>query len=339
MRGLTAPLLKFSVFAVLTVLVTALLAVTISNTTAVGASFYTARFSDVTSLNEGDDVRMSGVRVGKVEGLRLAGRGVVEVQFSVEGRRRIFASATAAIRYRNLVGQRYLALDQGSGTTANLPPDGTIALDRTKPALDLTMLFNGFKPLFQALNPEDVNKLSFEIVQVLQGEGGTVDSLLARTASLTSTIAAKDKVIGDLINNLNTVLTTVNSRGDQLSTLIGTMQKLVSGLAADRKPIGEAISSMSELSGATADLLNKARAPLKADIAGLGALSGNLMEQPKLLTEFLDRLPTKFEAIGRIGSYGSWFNFFLCSASAPGVPPAQGGPPVGIPLTQERCKG
>ncbi|MBP2477790.1 phospholipid/cholesterol/gamma-HCH transport system substrate-binding protein [Crossiella equi] len=339
MRGITGPLLKFSVFAVLTTLVTALLAVTISNATSVGAGFYTARFGDVTSLNEGDDVRMAGVRVGKVEGLRLAGRGVVEVSFSVEGRRRILASATAAIRYRNLVGQRYLALDQGSGTVEPLPPGGVIPIERTQPALDLTMLFNGFKPLFQALNPEDVNKLSYEVVRVLQGEGGTVDSLLARTASLTSTIAGKDKVIGELIGNLNTVLDSVNARGDQLASLISTMQKLVTGLAQDRKPIGEAIGAMADLSGATTDLLKKARPALQADIAGLGKLSANLTEQPDVLEQFLERLPTKLERIGRIGSYGSWFNFFLCSASAPGVPPAQGGPPVGIPLTQDRCKG
>ena len=83
---------------------------------------------------------------------------------------------TAAIKYRNLVGQRYVALDQGAGDLdPMLPPGGTIPLDRTTPALDLTALFNGFKPLFQALSPDDVNQLSGEIIQVLQGEGGTVD--------------------------------------------------------------------------------------------------------------------------------------------------------------------
>src|SRR5205807_7105151 len=125
------------------------------------------------------------------------------------------------IKYRNLVGQRYIALDAAPGSPgAMLPADGVIPLDRTKPALDLTALFNGFKPLFQALSPDDVNKLSYEIIQVLQGEGGTMDSLLAHTASLTTAIASKDKVIGQVIDNLTAVLGTISQRGPELPNLI-----------------------------------------------------------------------------------------------------------------------
>ena len=58
------------------------------------------------------------------------------------------------------------------------------------------MLFNGFKPLFQALSPDDINQLSYEIVQVFQGEGGTLEGLLANTASVTNTLADRDEVIG-----------------------------------------------------------------------------------------------------------------------------------------------
>src|SRR5262249_8265489 len=152
----------------------------------------------------------------------------------------------------------------------------TIPLSHTQPALDLTELFNGFKPLFQALSPDDVNQLSYGIIQVFQGEGGTIDSLLANTAQLTSTIADKDKVIGQVIDNLNTVLTTVNQHSAQLSSLIATTQQLVSGLAADRQPISDAIGSLGDLADTTAGLLDQGRAPLKDDIAGLGQLSHNL---------------------------------------------------------------
>ena len=80
-----------------------------------------------------------------------------------------------------------------------------IPVSRTAPAVDLTALFNGFKPLFQALTPADVNKFALEIIQTLQGEGGTVDSLLTQTASLTNTVADRDAVIGQVIDNLITV--------------------------------------------------------------------------------------------------------------------------------------
>ena len=147
MRGLAAPLTKLIIFMVITVLATSLLALTIANVDLRSASDYSARFSDVTSLNIGDDVRIAGVRVGSVDGIQVADRRQAQVSFSVDGGRKLPASVTATIKYRNLVGQRYIALEPGAGDpNAVLPVGGTIPLDHTKPALDLTVLFNGFKP-------------------------------------------------------------------------------------------------------------------------------------------------------------------------------------------------
>jgi phospholipid/cholesterol/gamma-HCH transport system substrate-binding protein len=213
-------------------------------------------------------------------------------------------------------------------------------LSRTQQALDLTELFNGFKPLFQALSPDDVNQLSYEIIQVFQGEGGTIDSLLASTAQLTSTIADKDQVVGQVIDNLNTVLNNVNAHGSQLADLVTTTQQLVSGLAADRQPISDAIGSLGQLATTTAGLLDQGRAPLQQDIAALGTLSHNLNDSQAVVQHFIQFLPQKLTAIIPTASYGSWFNFFLCSASGTvGLPPLV--PPVTLPVlpvTQARCQ-
>ncbi|MBP2339420.1 phospholipid/cholesterol/gamma-HCH transport system substrate-binding protein [Saccharothrix coeruleofusca] len=342
MRDLAAPLVKLLVFAAVTITATALLAVTISNASFTDATAYTARFTDATALHEGDDVRIAGVRVGQVEEVRVVDRRVAEVEFSLDGERVLPASVTATIKYRNLVGQRYVALEQGVGqANAVLPPGGVIPLERTKPALDLTVLFNGFKPLFQALNPEDVNKLSYEIIQVLQGEAGTVDSLLRHTASLTSALAARDQVIGEVVDNLNAVLDTVNSRGEQVTQLVDTLQRLTSGLAGDREPIGEAISALGELTGTTAGLLEDARAPLKEDIAQLGLVSRTLADHEAVVEGVLNNFPRKLETLSRTASYGSWFNFFLCEGTGQvAVPPVIRDPvPItALPVTQPRCR-
>jgi phospholipid/cholesterol/gamma-HCH transport system substrate-binding protein len=222
-----------------------------------------------------------------------------------------------------MVGQRYIALDRGEKLSTKLLKENTeIPLDRTHPALDLTDLFNGFKPLFQALSPKDVNELSGEIVQVLQGEGGTVDSLLMHTGSLTTTLADRDKVIGDVITNLNSVLANINGQGNALSTLVSTLQQLVTGLAGDRTAIGDAIQGMADLTGATAGLLDQARQPLKDSISGLGMLASNLTTDAGRadLEQFLTVTPTKFEQIGRTASYGSWLNFYMCEAIVVGHP-------------------
>jgi phospholipid/cholesterol/gamma-HCH transport system substrate-binding protein len=335
------PLTKLIIFVVITVAATAVLGLTIANVNFGGANTYTARFTDVTSLNTGDDVRIAGVKVGEVKSISIVDRRQAEVRFDVENDVRLPASVTATIKYRNLVGQRYISLAQGTGALdAVLPAGATIPLARTQPALDLTELFNGFKPLFQALSPDDVNQLSYEIIQVFQGEGGTVDSLLSSTASLTSTIADKDKVIGQVIDNLNSVLDTVNAHSTQLSDLIVTTQQLVSGLAADRQPISDAIGSLGDLANTTAGLLDQGRAPLKTDIAGLGSLSKNLNANQGTVQHFIQFLPQKLSAIIPTASYGSWFNFFLCSAGGTiAVPPVI--PAVTLPLepvTQPRCK-
>lgn len=337
LRGVGGPLIKFLIFAVITLLCTALLAGTIANRVSGPTTSYSARFSDATSVNKGDEVRIAGVRVGQVDDIELVDRKIALVTFSVREDIALPRTTEASIRFRNLIGQRVVVLEQGVGPPGRLPAGGTIPLSQTHPAVNLTQLFNGFRPLLQALSPADVNKLSFELVQVLQGEGGTVTSLLASTASLTSTIADKDRVIGDVIDNLNQVLDTVNNRDQEFTQLIVTVRQLVSGLSKDRKTIGDAVSSIGDLTDATASLLDDARPPLQKDIKHLGDVAENLNKTDDL-DRFLVTLPRKLDVLIPLGTYASQFNFYLCDASAkitvPLLPPVQ--TPT-IPINQGRC--
>ncbi|MFJ8633715.1 MCE family protein [Streptomyces sp. NPDC093568] len=312
-RQTAAPLAKFSVFALVTILATALLAATIVNISFTPEDRYHAVFSDVTGLEEGDDIRVAGVRVGEVEGIRIKDRTLAEVTFTVSRDRPLPATTGAVVRYRNLVGQRYIALTEGVGDGSRLlRPGGTIPLSRTQPALDLNALLNGFKPLFAALSPKDVNQLATEIIKTLQGEGGTVNSLLVHTASLTSTLADRDRLIGSVIDNLNTVLETLDKRGSRFSGLLKQLRRVVSGLAADREPIGRSLVSIGDLTEATSGLLKDARPPLKDDIAELTELTGTLNENEETVEGVLKRLPNKLNELTGTASYGSWFNFYLC---------------------------
>ena len=197
---------KLTVFVLVTTLLTSMLVVTIGNLSFGGTKEYRAEFVDATGVVTGDDVRIAGVKVGSVTEVEIVDRTRALVSFKVEEATPLSGATEAAIRYRNLVGQRYLSLTETIGDTGALDEGATIPVDRTSPALDLTVLFNGFKPLFQALSPEDLNKLSFEVIRVFQGEGGTLEGLLQSTASVTQTLADRDKVISDLIDNLNQVL-------------------------------------------------------------------------------------------------------------------------------------
>ncbi|GAA1442687.1 MCE family protein [Mycobacterium cookii] len=317
MRGLldkktSIDLVKLLVFVVVTSLATSVLVVTIGNLGFGSSREYSAEFTDATGVTKGDDIRVAGVRVGTVDEVEIIDRSRALVTFSVDDDTSVNGGTNAAIRYRNLVGQRYISLTQEVGDTQRLPDGATIPVSRTRAALDLTVLFNGFKPLFQALSPEDVNQLSYELIQVFQGEGGTLEGLLAHTASVTSTLADRDEVIGDLIDNLSLVLDHVADRDKQLTRLIQSFRTLVGGLKKDRFAILGSLEEVSTLSVETASLIDGIREPLVKDIKELRTVAGNIDKNKAELDRALQVLPIKLNKIGRTAIYGSFFNFYLC---------------------------
>ncbi len=316
MRDLWPPLVKLSVYTVVIVLATSLLALIIVNERFAPTVSYTAKFRDASGVLSNSDVRIAGVSVGKVESVEVTDDNLATVRFTVREDEFVPESVRVAVKYKNLIGDRYLALERGPGSpTRELPAGAIIPQSRTEPALNLTTLFQGFRPLFQGLRPKQVNQLAGEIVQTLQGEGGTINELLAHTASLTSTIADRDQVIGQLVDNLNRVLGTVAERDAQLAALITRLQRLVSGLSADRKEIGESISSVGELTDSVAGLLGEVRPPLRADIKHLDKLATNLNRGSKTVDRVLRNLPSLLNEVDRTASYGSWFQFYLCQSS------------------------
>ncbi|MCP9952977.1 MCE family protein [Actinomadura madurae] len=317
----TSAAIKLAIFVVITSVATGTLAMTISNMRFRETATYKAVFTDVTGLLDNDDVRVAGVRVGQIEHIELYKGTQARVTFSLE-KDGVFqaglpSSTQAQIRYRNLMGQRYLALTDGAGQANDyLKPGGTIPASQTKPALDLTTLFNGFRPLFTALEPKDVNTLAMQIIQVLQGEGGTINSLLAHVASLTNTLADRDKVIGRVIDNLNTVLGTIDERHAEVNRLITDLRGFVSGVSGDRQAIFDSVSAINDLTGTTQDLLADARPDIRDDIAGLRKLTGTFAANGKDIDAGLRRSPKQLEGLVNISSYGSWFNMYICGLDA-----------------------
>lgn len=336
----SADAVRLLIFLLVTSLATGVLVIMIGNLSFKSSSEYKAQFVDVTGVIEGDDVRIAGVKVGSVKKVEVVDRDRALVTFSVEDGVSLSDSTFATIRFRNLVGQRYISLSEEVGDTSEMEPGDTIPVDRTKPALDLTLLFNGFKPLFQALSPDDINQISYEIVQVFQGEGGTLEGLLRSTASLTSTLADRDQVIGDLLKNLDFVLDRLADRDEQLNALITSFRTLVGGLKTDREAILGSIEDISRLSVETADLVEGIRPPFVEDIKQLRRFARNTDNNKGELDRALQVLPIKLNKVGRTAIDGSWFNFYLCDfrgkVRLPGGIPLQI-PPVDYSTGADRC--
>jgi phospholipid/cholesterol/gamma-HCH transport system substrate-binding protein len=315
-RRTASDLVKLLIFIVVTTLATGVLVVLIGNLSFQSSRTYKAVFSDATGLVKGDDIRIAGVRVGSVKNVKIVHGDEAEVSFKVFDNAVVTKSSAATIRYRNLVGQRYISISQGVGDTSRLPEGGTIPLSRTQPALDLTVLFNGFKPLFAALTPADINKLSYEIIQVFQGEGGNLNGLLQSTASITSALADRDQVIGALINNLNDVLGTLNGRNQELNGLITQFDVFLKGLAKDRNALLQPLGAISDLTDQTAQLAEGIRPSFVQDVKGLRQVVDNINAAAGEVDRALQILPIKLTKIGRTATYGSFFNFYLCEFHA-----------------------
>jgi phospholipid/cholesterol/gamma-HCH transport system substrate-binding protein len=327
---IAASLVKLIVFAVITSMATLVIYFTIGNIRpGVHYTTYRAAFSDVTGLLPGDDVRVAGVQVGRITKSKVEADHAL-VTFKLEKGVRLTSAASAQIRYKNLLGQRYVALVL-SNDGSDLAPKATIPLGQTKPALDLTLLFQGFKPLFKALSPNDINKLATEVVATLQGEGGTVDALLASTSSLTNTLAARDAAIGRVVTNLNAVVGTVADRDQTLGLLIKELQRFTTGLAGDRNAIGDSIANIDGLAAATARLLSESRPALDRDIADLNKVVATVAAKKPVLDDALKRLPVALNALLRAQSYGSWLNLYICTLS---LNTGSGPVPIHLPNSQ-----
>jgi phospholipid/cholesterol/gamma-HCH transport system substrate-binding protein len=330
---------KLLIFTITSILVTGLLAAIMGNFGFGDSTEYKAIFSTASMLEKGDDVRVAGVSVGEVKKVEHYKRSMALVTFKVKSDVPLTTTSRAEIRFLNLVGDRYLALeagddsggalpdgiDEGVGGVTEDPPstgtrleaDATIPVSQTTPALDLTTLFNGFQPLFQALTPKQVNELSMNLVQVLQGEGGTVQQLMANTASLTNSLADRDQLIGEVITNLSTTLDTVDQRHKELNTLVTELQRWMGDLARDRDTIGSSLGNISDLTVVVADLLRQGRPLLKDDVVELKKLA-KLLNKPQnqqQITELLDRLPESMTDQTRTGTYGSWYSYYVCGFS------------------------
>jgi phospholipid/cholesterol/gamma-HCH transport system substrate-binding protein len=310
--GVRSALVRLVVFAVIAGTIGLLLFNTLTNAVGGSTHSYTATFADASGLHSGDNVRIAGVRVGRVDSVRLAGNAA-KVKFSVQSEQPVYSTTKVAIRYQNLIGQRFLALEAGTGTGAVLKSGTAIPVGSTESALDLTVVINGFQPLFQVISPDDINRLSVAVVQVLQGQGGSLVNLLRTTAQLSTNLADRDAVIGRVITNFAQVLTDVGEKDDQVDDLIAQLKRLATATAADRDKIGGSIQALSGLTEATTALLRDIRPQLKTDLDKLERVSATYAAQKDNFAGAVRGLPVALASFARFMQYGSWVNLYLCN--------------------------
>ena len=279
-----------------------------------GESTYKAVFANVSGLQTDNFVRIAGVEVGKVKKIEVRDDATVVVEFAADDSVVLTEGNRVAVRYENLIGDRFLAIEEGTGGVKKVNPGDTIPMVQTQPALDLDALIGGFRPLFNALSPTEVNSLTGQLIEAFQGQGATISSFLQQTASLTNTLADRDQLIGQVIVNLNTVLVSLGDQQDQLGSAVDSLSQLVDGLEKRKEAITNGVAYANEVAGSVADLLQQARPPLKKVVTETDRVAGNIVADADYVNNLLDTLPEAYRMLNRQGLYGDFFSFYLCDA-------------------------
>lgn len=273
---------------------------------------YSAIFTTVSGLKNGNFVRIAGVEVGKVKSITIKDDATALVKFSTDDSVILTEGTKAVVKYDDLIGGRYLAVEEGAGGTKPLVAGGTIPVDRTAPALDLDALIGGFRPLFRALNPDQINALSGQLIAAFQGEGPTIGSLLNQTAALTNTLADRDQLIGQVIVNLNVVLGSLGDNSDKFGEAIASLSQLVHGLETRKQDIVNGLAYADAAAGSLADLLVRARPPLQQTVHETDRTATVVLNDHDYFDNLLNTLPDAYRVLNRQGLYGDFFAFYLC---------------------------
>lgn len=273
---------------------------------------YNAVFNTVSGLKNGNFVRIAGVEVGKVQNITIRDDASALVTFSADTSVVLTEGSRAVIRYDDLIGGRSMALEEGAGSTKVLPAGGTIPLDRTAPALDLDALIGGFRPLFQALGPQQTNALTAQLISAFQGEGPTIGSILTQTAALTSTLADRDALIGQVVTNLDSTLASLGDRSEQFGKAIDSVSQLVHALDGRSDDITKAVANANAGAASIADLLSQARPALHDVVHQTDRAATAVLSDHDYFDDFLKTLPDAYRVLNRQALNGDFFSFYLC---------------------------
>lgn len=313
------PLIGFTAFAVLAIVLTIMIWSTLQRGVSGSTQEYNANFSDALGLKVGDDVRIAGVRVGRVDSIERKHdenanpEDYATVGFSLVEDQKLYQNTRASVRYQNLIGQRYVALEPGDeGSTEVLASGGTIPLQQTDPSFDVSALLGGLQPLFRVMDPDAVNKMSETFINALQGDKISLENFVTQATDLSATFSDRDEILGELIDSLNSVISGLANRSGQLDTLLAQSRVLVQGLSEQGESLKDSTERLAESTTSLANLLVTVRPSLKAAQDSTTQALQLLIDTGPVLDEAAIRAPRLLTDLARISSEGAYLNIYPC---------------------------
>ncbi|MGW5112086.1 MlaD family protein [Nocardia sp. NPDC004123] len=303
----------FSLFAVVAIVLTYTMWSTLQRSVPGRTHDYSAVFSDVLGLRIGDDIRMAGVRVGRVDTIEFTDGYRARVDFRIEDDQHPTTTTKALVRYQNLIGQRYVALMPGKDAGEPMAPGGQIPIERTEPSFDVSSLLSGFEPLFSVLQPDQVNSLSETLIQALQGNGVSLSALVTQSAQLAGTFGQRDEILGQVVGNLSSVISGLAHRSNELETLITQARALTEALYTQGSTLKSSVERVATATNSLVNVLAQVKPGAAAAQTDASAGVALLLLNGASLDKAAVELPDMLNGVARFSSYGAYGNAYLCS--------------------------
>jgi phospholipid/cholesterol/gamma-HCH transport system substrate-binding protein len=328
--------LKFGAFVLVCLFFTGYLAFTIGNLDVrdpLGRDAYkiSATFDDVTGLIVDDNVKVSGVVIGKVTSVATKdGKAVVEMKIDNQHDDLPRSGTTAAIRWRNLIGQRYVYLYPGKKGGEALQ-DGD-EIERTTSVVDLGELFDRLGPIVTAIDPAQVNNLLDTLTQALDGREDKVGKALDDLATLAKGLATRDEAIGRLVTNLDTVAATLDRRDVQIDAMVQNLISLSESFGDNTATLDAALTELGKFGTDLNHVLSTNSTELDRLLTNLAQVTDTVQGRLPQLDQFLAGFADASQAIFRAGNRGEFLNQkIICAFIAPPAS-SDAGCPTGDPV-------
>ena len=313
--------IKFGAFVLVCLSFTTYLAFTIGNISIsdpLGRDYYTlnANFDDVTGLLPNDNVKIAGVVVGKVKKISVVD-GRARVSFTVKKSIPLADDTTAAVRWRNLIGQRFVYLYPGKHTVTRLLDGKDVTA--TQSVVDLGELFNRLGPIVSSLDSKQINDFLDTITQALDGNQDKLGKAIDDLGVLMKGLGERDATIGRLVENLNTVAGVITNRDQQIRVMLDNLVLISSTFSANTQILDTALQEFGDFSTNLHAILANNAAEIDRIISNLDLVTAEVVA-PKLdeLDHALKGIDQASRVIFNSSRLGEWLNqAILCFANTP----------------------
>jgi phospholipid/cholesterol/gamma-HCH transport system substrate-binding protein len=263
-----------------------------------------ATFDDVTGLLINDNVKVAGVKVGKVTGIKVV-EGRARVTMRVKHQLKLPSDTEAAIRWRNLLGQRYLYLYPGTSSTA-LAHGGVIK--KTTSVVDLGELLNRLGPIVAAIDPPKVNEFLDTVVGALNGNEAKIRQSLDALSQIAVTLGDRDEAIGRLVENIDTVAAAVGDRDREIREVIDNLVLITKSFNDNVDVLDRASVELADYNGHLAEILSHNRAQIDGILTNLTTIVGTVGEKLPTVEHIIAGLDDTVLRLANVSQYGEWLD-------------------------------